>query len=113
MLASTHRHSGASRSDEPGIHNHDVSMDSGQPLRGFRNDDLSDIDRSQEVLGFFARRKTTNLAIVGIVLGRIGRTYRNELVAVLLDKLGQVFTVKRRHMPRAAMRTIIVACAGP
>jgi hypothetical protein len=89
------------------------SMDSGQPLRGFRNDGLVCFNRSQKYLGLFACRKASNFAIVGLVLGRIGRADCDELVANLLDKLCQIFALERRHVPYAAMRAFVVAHAGP
>jgi hypothetical protein len=69
--------------------------------------------RSETFLGLLAGRKATKLAIVGIMLGRTGRTERDELVAVLLDQFGQVLAVERRHMSRAAVRAIVVAHARP
>ena len=47
------------------------------------------------------------------MLGCIGRANGDELAAVLLDKLSQVLAVEGRHIPRAAMRTFVVAHAGP
>jgi hypothetical protein len=88
-------------------------MDSGQPLHGFRNDGLSHVDRSQKFLRFLERRKTAKLAVVGIVFGCVRRPERDKFVAVLLNNFCQVLTVEGRHMPRPAVRAIIVAHAGP
>jgi hypothetical protein len=77
------------------------------------NDELSCVHRSQKFLSLFTRRKTAHLAIVGIVICGVRRTNSDELVAVLLNKFGEVLAIKRRHMPRAAMWTIVVARAGP
>src|SRR6266851_233503 len=90
------------------------SMDSGPAPRGAsRNESLLYFDRSQKFLGLLTRRKAPDLFIVGLVLRRVGRTNCNKLVAILLNMLGQIITVVRRHVPRAAMRTIVVAHAGP
>jgi hypothetical protein len=78
-----------------------------------RNDGLSSFNRSQEFLSHLACRETTNFTIVRIVIGRSWRTDGNELFAILLDKLGKILTVEGRHMPHAAMRTVIIAHAGP
>src|SRR5258708_39003405 len=89
-------------------------MDSGPAPRGAsRNDELPYIERSQKFLGLFARCKTANLAIVGIVLGRIRRTNSDKLAAVALDNLGQVLAIEWRHMPCATVRAIVVARGGP
>ena len=45
--------------------------------------------------------------------GRVWRTNRNKLLPILLDKLSDVLAVEGRHVPRAAMRAVIVAHAGP
>ena len=42
---------------------------SADPLGPSRNDGSFHVNRSQEFLGLLARRETTDLAIVGIVLG--------------------------------------------
>jgi hypothetical protein len=44
-------------------------MNSGQPLRDFRNDELLFFKRSQTFLGFRPGRKVSKLKIIGIMLG--------------------------------------------
>src|ERR1700675_3492686 len=78
-----------------------------------RNDDLCCFNRSQKFLGALARWKPTTLAIVGIMPGRVWRTNRNKLLPILLDKLSDVLAIEGRHVPCAAMRAVVVACAGP
>ena len=43
----------------------------------------------------------------------VGRAEDDEFLALSCDKLGQVFAVKRRHVPETAMRAFIVTHAGP
>src|ERR1700722_15590093 len=78
-----------------------------------RNDGLLDFDRSQEFVGFLARRKTTSLAIVGIVLGGFRRTENDKFAAIRLDENRQIITVNGRGVPSPAMRTVIVTHARP
>jgi hypothetical protein len=51
-----------------------------------RNDALVCFNRSQKFLSLLDRRKTANLAIIRVVLGRSWRANCNKLFAVLLDK---------------------------
>jgi hypothetical protein len=59
------------------------------------------------------RRKPAKLAIVRIMLGGVRRPVHDELLAVLFDQRGEPLAVERRHMPRAAMRAIVVAGRRP
>ncbi len=43
----------------------------------------------------------------------VRRTNSDKLFAILLDELSQVLAVKGRHMPRAAVRAVVVTRAGP
>jgi hypothetical protein len=47
------------------------------------------------------------------MLRRLRRPEHDELLALFFDQDGEFFAVARRHVPRAAMRTAIVAHAGP
>lgn len=47
------------------------------------------------------------------MLGGIRRPVHDKLIAVLFDQRGKPLAVERRHMPRAAMRAIVVARRRP
>lgn len=68
---------------------------------------------SKKFDGLFSRGKAAKLAIVRIVLGGVRRPEHDELLAVLLDQRGERLAVERRHVPRAAMRAIVVARRRP
>jgi hypothetical protein len=70
------------------------------------------VDR-QEFDRLLARRKPAKLAIVRLMLGGVRRPEHHKLLAVLLDQRGERFAVERRHMPRAAMRAIVITCRRP
>jgi hypothetical protein len=79
-------------------------MDSGQPLRGFQNDELIYFKRIQEFLGFLAGREAAYFDIFRIVLGRAWRTKCGEFISILCNNVSEVFAMKRRHIARAAER---------
>src|SRR6185437_12520752 len=60
-----------------------------------------------------ARRETAQFAVVRFVLRGFGRPEHDEFAAFLLDHGGEGITLERRHVPRAAMRTLVVTHAGP
>jgi hypothetical protein len=74
---------------------------------------LLHIDRSQKLLSLLTRRKAANLAIVGIVLGRVRRAKHYKLTSIGFDNYGQIVTVYGRGVAGAAMRAIVVTRAGP
>jgi hypothetical protein len=74
---------------------------------------LTRLERSEKLFGFGAGRETAEFFIVRIVLRCIGRTHDDKVPAISLNKFGHVFAVAGRHMPRATMRAVVVAHAGP
>src|SRR5712664_3422786 len=69
--------------------------------------------RRQKLQRLLARRKTAQLAIVRIVFGGLGRPEHHEFLTVRFNQRGELFAVMWRHMPRAAVRTIVVAHRRP
>src|SRR6202022_2125236 len=67
----------------------------------------------QELQRLLTRRKAPEFAIVRFMLRRFRGPQHDEFPAFLFDQRGEFLAVVRRHMPRAAMRTVIVAHAGP
>jgi hypothetical protein len=61
----------------------------------------------------FARRKSSNFTIVRIVARCFRRPKNNELPLALFDNFGQVIALAGSHMQRTAMRTVVIASAGP
>src|SRR5450631_3175737 len=60
-----------------------------------------------------ARREAAEFTIVGIVLRRLRRPEHDEFLAVLCNQRGQRLAVVGRHVPRPAMRAVVVAHARP
>ena len=77
------------------------------------NASLSRVDRNQEFLGLFPCREAAQFAIIGIVLGRVRRTKRDEFIRILSNNAGEVLAIERRHIARATMRALVIARAGP
>ena len=68
-------------------------LDHHRPRASPGNDSLLSLNRRQKFLGFFAGGKAANLAIVGIVLGRIGRAKHDKFASIGFDKYRQIVTV--------------------
>src|ERR1700737_1088444 len=82
------------------------------PVGGFRNDKGGhpSADKNSNP---FPREGKRPLAIVGIMLRGLRRPEHDEFRAFLFDQRRKFLAVVRRHMPRAAVRTVVVAHAGP
>jgi hypothetical protein len=81
------------------------------PIGASRNDEL--LVSRQKLQRLLARREATKLAVVRFVLSGFGRPQNDELPAFLFDQRGEFLALKRRHVPRAAMRASVIAHAGP
>lgn len=68
---------------------------------------------AQECLCLSEGRKAFHPAIIRIMLGRLGRPHHDKFVVHSLNYLGQIFAVGGAHMPRAAVRTVVLARARP
>src|SRR4051812_6946844 len=69
--------------------------------------------RSEKLDRLLPRRKAAELAIVGIVLRGVRRQQYHELPTSLVNYRSEALALAGRHVTRAAMRTFVVAHAGP
>jgi hypothetical protein len=67
----------------------------------------------QEGLRLPVGGEATQAAVTRIALSRSWRAQHNVLGAVGLNHMSEIIALERRHVPRAALRAIVVAHRGP